>query len=525
MRSLKIPLVILACCTLAFTVGACHNREKSPADAVIFYRTTSEPDTLDPQIAETDAATLITNLFEGLVRRDADGQPVPGVAKDWTVSEDGTTYTFFLREEACWSNGEAVTADDCAFGLQRAIDPSTGAPDACVLYDIQNAEEIHQGKLPLSSLGVYAEPGRLIIRLREPASRFLLSLTKPVAMPCQKAFFTASGGRYGREGDQLISNGAFCLNGTNSWLHGKRLSLRRNPSYHGADTPIPAGVTVMIDDSPKEACQAIAEGLTDCCRLPRDEQKQAQQCGLPLTAVGETVWGIAFQTQENGLPYESLRRALLSSLDRPFILQTLPEGCRPAEHLLPEQFPASSSTYLSYDPHADEVWQKALQEYHLDSPPKLTLLCPEDDATQRIVNNILQTWNELTGTYSNKRPVSAEVLTQQLADGQAPAALVPLTTERNHPETLLSFFRSDSRYSLLSDTSFDALLHTIQHSDPSQWEDTLVHAEAFLTAKGIFYPLYTEQRYYVSAPNVTGIIFRADESGPDFFFAEKIASR
>lgn len=533
MKWLKMT-TILCCCGLLLSGSACHGREKQPGDEIVRYSIAAEPDTLDPQIADTNAQMLVTNLFEGLVRCDADGQPAPGVAKSWSISADGTVYTFFLREEACWSNGEPVTAEDFAFGIQRTLDPLTGSDEAFLLYAIQNAEAIHQGKMPLSSLGVYAAEHRLIILLNEPDPHFLLSLTKPAAMPCQKDFFTTSSGRYGREADQLICNGAFCLNGT-GWIHGKALYLRRNPFYHGEHTPLSAGINITIGTTIDNACQAIQDGMTDCCALSRNERKQAEKNGLSLVTVGETVWGIAFNTQAEGLQHESIRRALLSSLDRTFILSTLPYGCQATEDIVPDTFRYNDHSYraaipdslcLPYHENAKADWQKAMQQSQLTAPPKLTILCPDDAATQAIVNNIMQTWNDLTGSYINKRPLPADELQQSVLNGNYQVILLPLTAEKDHPEALLSMFSSDSRCQIgrLSDAYYDDLVHTIQSADGQLLSDGMLRAEKYLNDKGIFYPLYTEHRYYVHSPSVKGILFRADDSGPDFFFAEKTPS-
>ncbi len=532
MKKRKI-VPLLLCCIMIFSSAGCQSASKTPYDQIIVYSIPDEPDSLDPQIAETSSEQLIVmNIFEGLVRQDTDGSIIPGMAENWTVSDDQTVYTFTLRQEICWCNGDSVTADDCRYGIERALNPDTGSKSADALYAIKNAEAVRKGKLPLSSLGVYTSDNRIIFVLAYPDPDFLLSLTSSAAMPCQKAFFTASGGQYGREADKLLSNGPFYIR-SSDWTHGDRVCLRRNPYYHGIHKPIPAGVSITVGQSPANVCQSIAEGSIDCYRLPVGELAQARQNHLRLTAFGETVWGISFNCRHETLKYEEIRHALLSSLNRSFILQNVPESCTAAENIIPDtaringvsyRSQVSESLSIPYSDTAKQDLQTAMKKVSVTHLPKLTILCSDDEGTQTIVNNIIQSWNELTGHYVNKIPVSAAELNDKILSGEYEVVIAPLTPENNRPESILSAFTSDSRYNTaqLTDSYYDGLISKIRSSSAPQVLSKIIQAEKYLSDKGIFYPLYTETCYYVTAENVSGIIFRPRHQGIDFFFAQKI---
>ena len=191
-----------------------------------------EPVELDPQMAtDTAAITAIATMFEGLTRLNADGE-VEDAAATHTLSEDGRTYTFTLRE-SFWSTlrirGEEtpfddptpVTADDFLFAFQRAVDPATGSPLAPEFDSILNAAAIRTGQKPLSELGVSAPDDRtLIITLQAPDAAFLHRLSGTPFMPCNRAFFEYTAGRYGLEQEYILCNGPFRLV---AWNHNESL--------------------------------------------------------------------------------------------------------------------------------------------------------------------------------------------------------------------------------------------------------------------------------------------------------------
>ena len=128
---------------------------------------TSEPESLDPHKTSTvGEAHILRDLFEGLVMPDARGDLIPGAAESWTISDDGTVYTFKLRADAVWSNGDPVTADDFVYAFGRLQDPATGAEYASMLYVIKNAEAINSGKAKPEEIGARAiDPQTLEITL------------------------------------------------------------------------------------------------------------------------------------------------------------------------------------------------------------------------------------------------------------------------------------------------------------------------------------------------------------------------
>ncbi len=117
------------------------------AEVVLNRGNDTDPATLDHHRTSTvSEGNVLRDLYDGLTIQNANGEAVPGVAKSWDISEDGLVYTFHLRDNAKWSNGDPVTAGDFSFAFHRLMDPKTAAGYASMLFVIKNAEDVASGK-------------------------------------------------------------------------------------------------------------------------------------------------------------------------------------------------------------------------------------------------------------------------------------------------------------------------------------------------------------------------------------------
>ena len=218
--ALLFPLLLLT---------GCHSRPR--ADLIICNG--AEPQSLDPAIISGQLeGRLTTALLEGLVRRDARARPVPGCAEKWTVSPDGRTYTFTLRPNLRWSNGDPLTAEDYRYSWLRALDPATGSPYSEILYFIVGAEDYHSGKVPASSVGIQVVDDRtLCVTLLNPTPFFPALTSFTTYLPVHRPTVEKYGDRWTRP-EKWVGNGPYRLL---DWKINDRVSLEKNPLYH---TPI-----------------------------------------------------------------------------------------------------------------------------------------------------------------------------------------------------------------------------------------------------------------------------------------------
>ncbi len=196
----------------------------------------AEPQTLDPHTGSgVPGSNIQRELYEGLVNEAPNGDLIPGAAESWEVSEDGLIYTFRLRANGRWSNGDTVTAEDFVFSLRRSLDPATLSRYTFILNPILNAREIAAGQRPLMDLGARAlDDQTLEIELKSPTPYFLGLLTHSSSFPVYRASVEAYGGQHTRPGN-MVSNGAFMLD---DWVVQSNVQVVRNPYYWDNDNTI-----------------------------------------------------------------------------------------------------------------------------------------------------------------------------------------------------------------------------------------------------------------------------------------------
>ncbi len=231
---------------------ATSNPPEKPTVKQILHRGNgSEPQSLDPHKSEgVPSANIQRDLYEGLLSESPSGELVPGVAQRWKISDKGLRYTFDLRPDAKWSNGDAVTASDFVYSWQRIVNPKTGSFYAQTLAPIKNAEAIIQGKKAASELGVRAlNAHQLEVNLKGPTPYFLGLLTHSSTYPVHRASVEKHGDKFARAGN-LVSNGPFVLT---EWAVQSHILLTRNPLYwDNANTRLEQVYYYPIDNQASE---------------------------------------------------------------------------------------------------------------------------------------------------------------------------------------------------------------------------------------------------------------------------------
>ena len=242
MRKYLVLFFVLAIGTLFF--NSCSKRTDDISEAtksgILLLGNGSEPESLDPHIATgVSAQRIISSLLEGLVVENPKTlAPEPGMAKSWKVSKDDLVWTFNIRENAKWSNGDPVTANDFVYSVKRVLSPGLGAQNAYMLYAVKNAKEYNKGEIKdFTKVGVKAENrNTLKIFLSKPTPYFLSLLTNMAWLPVDSKVI----GKYGKIDQRgtkwslpknYVSNGPFKLK---SWRINKNIVLLKNQDYWDA---------------------------------------------------------------------------------------------------------------------------------------------------------------------------------------------------------------------------------------------------------------------------------------------------
>lgn len=538
--TIKKTVALFLVVSILFPFSACHGGKAKNAGKTINYHLTSDPVTLDPQIAsDTPSLTVIQSLFEGLTRLDANEKPQPGAAKTWESNADGTQFTFHLRSDAKWPDkkyGPAVSAADFVFAFQRALDPKTGSTTCMQMYCIKNAKEIHTGKLPVNRLGVTAKDAlTLVVDLAYPCPDFPKMTASAVFMPCNQKFFDDTAGRYGLEAKYFLGNGPFCINGAYGWEHGKYLNLAKSSAYRGKNQPLPSSVDFNIGGTSADLSNeaAVLSKLSiDAAQIPASKIDSARSLGCTFASVQDTTWGLGFNTQSSLFKNEAMRRAFVQAFRRSAVLSHLPEDTEAADNIiLPKteldgqvyRSLAGGPFYLKQSSSAPQLLRQGMKELGVDKVSSVSVLCPDDASVKLMVNEMIAAWNQQFNNYFNIKPVSLTTLASRIASGNYNIAVYPVTPSADGPYALLSAFLSTSTANPagLKDAAFDSLVLSAQTQSGPKAAAGYAAAEKYLNEKAVFYPLYYGKTYYALAKGVTGIIFHPYGGGVDFINAGK----
>jgi oligopeptide transport system substrate-binding protein len=231
------------------------------ADATTFLRGNgAEPETLDPNISTgTQDDAIMGDMMIGLMTEDPMCRPIPGMAKSWTTSPDGLTWTFSLRE-ALWSDGVPVAAEDFVFSWQRILEPALAAPYAYFVYFLKNAAAINTGKVPRTALGARAlNAHTLEMTLEHPTPYMLELLMHAATYPLPRHVVTAKGRDWARPGNH-VGNGAFSLK---SWVPNDHVLVEKNPRFFDAANVALEKIYYYPTDDYSAALQRMRAGELD----------------------------------------------------------------------------------------------------------------------------------------------------------------------------------------------------------------------------------------------------------------------
>ncbi len=199
---------------------------------ILVLALSSEPPQLDSTKSTDQVSGMVLgHVMEGLLRYDARGRLVPGVAKSYELSAKRAL--FRLREDARWSDGRTVTAHDFVFAWRRVLDPATASEYSFILYPIRNAEKINKGELPVDRLAARAlDDFTLEVELERPTAFFDKLVAFSTYYPVNEEFYATRADRYGGNAEDLLYNGSFRIT---TWDHGSRLSADKNEFYWDRD--------------------------------------------------------------------------------------------------------------------------------------------------------------------------------------------------------------------------------------------------------------------------------------------------
>ena len=337
------PFSLLSALLGVFFLSACARKNPAPsaesAPQVIRLSQRNEPADLDPATATLpDEFFVIRALAEGLVTAGPDGQtPQPAAAARWEISPDALTYTFHLRPEARWSNGDPVTSGDFIASYRRLLSPATAAPKAPLFFPVKNARAFTTGTVTdFSAVGFTApDPQKLVVTLEHPTPAFLLYVASGPWLPVHPATVVKHG-RTWTQPAHHIGNGPFILA---EWRQQQRIVVKKNPAYRAAATVRLDEIQFLRFDSGDTEERAYRAGQIDVTMSVPVSKIETYARERPAeifqTPLAETRY-LTFNTRRPPLDDPRVRRALSLAIDREKITTLVLRGGQlPATTFLP----------------------------------------------------------------------------------------------------------------------------------------------------------------------------------------------
>lgn len=519
------------CFSVLLLIGAAC---PSAADVVLRRGNGGEPTTLDPH--RTDGrieSNILRDLFEGLVTTGPDGRILPGVAESWQIGDDGMNYTFRLRADAKWSNGDSITAADFVFSLRRAIGLEVGRDAGASIAVIRKADTIIAGQAPIDQLGVDApDPLTVHIALRNPAPYFLaLMASDNKALPVHRSTIEKYGDDWAKPG-RLVSNGAYQLA---EWSTGKPVVLTRNPNFHhAAEIKIDKVLFYPIADAFDELKQFQA-GMLDVT----NEVPQQQVKWISLTQPREfwnrpyiaTYYYALNLTTEPFRGNLKLRQALAMAVNRDALVNKITRaGESPAYGLVPpavQNYHHQSMAFASL-PMAQSL-EKARRlfaeaGYSPAMPLTLEILYNTSENNTLVANAVISMWKEAFGKgivvntvatdrteYLRRRSQRAfqVVRAAWIGDFGDPTVFLNLLRSTAQPP------RNDSGF---KNAKYDELLvKASETNDVSERAELLQQAEKLMLEEIPIIPLYHYATKSLVSQRVKGWLFNIRDVHPTRF--------
>ena len=471
-------------------------------EQVFTYRDLDESPSIDPGTAEDSAGgDILRDLFEGLYNQDASGALEPGVALSHTVSDDNLVYTFTLRDNAKWSNGDPVTAGDFEYAWKRAASPELASPYSWYieLMSLENASEVIAGDMDPSELGVTAiDDTTLEVRLSQPLPYFDQMVTHFTTFPVHQATVEEFGEDWTKAGN-MVSNGAYKLT---EHVPQERLVRERNEMYWDNENTILEKVVSLIINDENVALTRYLAGELDRTDVPAGqfpalkEEYPDQAVSVPLACSYYYMFNLRDGAAE-WLQNADVRQALSLAIDRDIIVENvLAGGQKPAytfTHWATAGFetpdiPMASMSQDERNAKAQELMAGA--GYGSDNPLNVKLVYNTSESHKSVAIAISQMWKQTLGVETELSNQEWQVFLDARGNGDYEVARGGWCADYNEASTFLDLMQSESGYndSKYVNAEVDALLAEAKTADNPQANYDRV--EEFIAQDTPIIPIY-----------------------------------
>ena len=516
----KLKFIILL---FLFILGiSCKKQIKNIKDEIT-VNLGYELNTIDPALNdETYGFIYINHAFEGLLDKDINGNIVGGVADKWEISDDSLTYTFHLRDNAKWSDGKKVTADDFVYSYRRAVDPKTASPISYLMEYIKNAKDIVRGKQPIENLGVKAiDENTLTIELEAPTLYFTDILASGgVYMPVRKDIIEKYGDDWTWKPETYIGNGAYKMVERKP---DELLSFEINTNYWNYTNQVAKKINFVLIADEYISLNAVRTGDVDFSinAPPIGEIENLIKDNLMAVSDIIGVYYLDLNNKDKTLSDKRVRKALSLAIDRNYIVSNIGYGkLIPAEAFVPpvvkgleKSFREESSNYIIANNYSNNVEEakKLLAEAGYPNGENFPILEVKVSSGfyTTVLEAIQQMWKNTLNIDVMVRTEESKITLPFRESGNYQMARTSWTGDYNDPLTMLQIMTSysDINYGGFSNARYDSLIEFATTATNAQKRmEALKEAESILFDEVPIIPFIYRTDFLIVNPKLKNYI-------------------
>ncbi len=537
----KVAAVFLAGVMATATLTGCGSSSEEAEGKVVTICKQAAITDMDPQVTGmTNNMEMISATVEGLYKMSANGTAVPGMAASSEVSEDGLTWTFTIRDDAKWTNGDPVTAYDFEYGFKRSCNPELdngdNNNDLMITLGVVNASEIYNGEKDYTELGVEAtDEHTFVIHLTHSVPYFTDFLTYSRFSPMNQKFCEEKGAEFAQGSENCIANGPYYID---EWeLEANTWALKKNPNYYdAANIKVDTIEFQVIEDTQQAALAFENKDVDFTCISGEQVELWAGKEEFHQTEYG--VISFIFPNMANEyLGNDNIRKALSYSIDRETLCDTvLKDGSIPANYMAAKGLSFNEAgvdfrdytgtEYQKYDPEkALEYWNEGLKELGVDAI-ELTYTTSDAETASAIAVFLQNRWEtNLPGLTINIRSVPSKQRYEELFSGDY--ELTSVGWESNYPDPLnhLELFKIGGACNLngYDSTEYTDIITRATSGDllddfDERWNELSRAEKILLEDDCAIYPTYQNGVSYLLNTKVTGLAHHI--WGAEFTYAD-----
>ncbi|WP_099159414.1 peptide ABC transporter substrate-binding protein [Virgibacillus ndiopensis] len=519
-----LTVIILAACTANESAGkkkddggGADEGTETTDEKVLYMNNGDEPTSFNPPEGfDSVSWTSLNNLMEGLTRLGKDDKPQPAMAEKWDISEDGKTYTFHIRENANWSNGDPVTAGDFVYAWKELLNPDNAFSTAFLGYFIEGGEAYNSGEGSADDVAVKAVDDKTFeVTLTAPTGFFLHVITNPAFFPVNEKVAKENPEWYA-EADSFVSNGPFKLE---SWKHNSEMVFVKNDQYWDKDTVKLDKIHWAMVTETNTEYQMFESDELDMTEIPSDMAEQLID-GDNVTIEDQAgLYFYRFNVTQEPFQNAKIRKAFAMAVNQQDIVDFVTKNKEEAAKgfVSPgfvgpngKDFREVNGDLVEFNPEeAKKLLEEGMKEEGYDKLPPVTLTYNTDEAHKAIAETLQGMFSENLGVDVTLENTEWNVFLEDQKGLKHQLSRSSFLFDYGDPVNFLESFITDSSMNRTgwSNEEYDKLIQSAktETNEEKRWE-SMYKAEKLLAEEMPIFPIHYYNQVYIYKDNITGIV-------------------